>query len=338
MDSPLVSIIVVNWNGKRYLKKCFDSLFDQTYSNIEIIMVDNGSTDDSVHFVRDSYPHVKVIENGENRGYTVANNIGAAEASGKYLLFLNNDTRVDSGCVAALVEAIVSGQGVGCWACTQLSYDGSPEVIPEGGMDFLGYPTKSQRTFYASGACLFIDRHLFFDLGSFDEAMFSYVEDCDLCWRVRLRGYDVACVSEALVYHAGGGTSGRGATQLKSYAESGKQFVTSLRRRYLAEQNTIRMLLKNYSLPILALVLPIYLAVNAAEIIFFCLTSNKRVIREVYLKAYRWNLENLSETIKLRKKIQASRKVNDLEILKNVTFHVGKLRALREIGVPKFVE
>jgi GT2 family glycosyltransferase len=106
--NPLVSIIIVNWNGRQYLSECFSSLKKQEYTDTEVIFVDNASTDDSVEFIRKHYPRTKIIENTKNLGFAGANNIGFHQAKGELVLFLNNDTRVTKTFLTELVRVVLS--------------------------------------------------------------------------------------------------------------------------------------------------------------------------------------------------------------------------------------
>ena len=114
---PLVSIIIVNWNGRSYLPDCLDSLAEQTFGDFEVILVDNGSVDDSVSFVRESYPWVKLVLLDTNTGFAKGNNFGLEHASGDYIVTLNNDTRAEAGWLAALVRTAHAHPGAGMVGC-----------------------------------------------------------------------------------------------------------------------------------------------------------------------------------------------------------------------------
>jgi len=106
MTHPQVSVIILHKNGKDLLKSSLGSLRNQSYKNLEVIVVDNGSSDDSVEFIRQNFPGTNVICNPENFGFAKANNIGFSQAKGEYLFFLNNDTEVEQGCIEKLVAAV----------------------------------------------------------------------------------------------------------------------------------------------------------------------------------------------------------------------------------------
>ncbi len=118
MKKPaLVSVIVINFNGKKYINNCFDSLLRGSYSNIELILVDNGSSDESVEFVRDAYKNVQLLDLKNNFGLAVASNKGAEIAKGEYLFFFNNDTVADSNLINRLVEAVEEDSEIGIAVC-----------------------------------------------------------------------------------------------------------------------------------------------------------------------------------------------------------------------------
>lgn len=125
MDHPLVSISIINLNGKNYLKDCLESLGELNYpgDKIEILVVDNGSTDDSVKFIRDRFPQVKIIQNSKNNGFAEANNQVAEQAKGKYIAFLNNDTRVDKNWIIELLKPIYKNREVVASSSKVLSFE-----------------------------------------------------------------------------------------------------------------------------------------------------------------------------------------------------------------------
>lgn len=329
MKHPLVSIIVVNWNGKQHLKECFASLRRLSYGNFEVIMADNASTDGSSEYVRRNFPRVIIVQCKSNLGFTGGNNAAARKAKGKYLFFLNNDTRVHPACIAEMVRSAERDASIGACACRIMSYDGKTEISLGHSCDVFAYPTGGGPVFFAQGAALFIRRDLFVRLNGFDDTYFIFNEDLDICWRVQLLGYKIKVVPSAVIYHK------EGATVLGG--KSGERVHhTSLQRRYLGERNAIRTLLKNYGAGMLILVMPLYLAMNAGEMLLFALTGNIRVARDAYLKAITWNAENLADTLTERKKIQSNRKISDMEILRRMVHECTKMEVLKKVGLPKF--
>ena len=256
-NTSLISAIVVNLNGRLLLAECLDSLINQDYlrDRVEIILVDNGSTDDSGAFVREAYPSVRVIETGKNLGFAGGNNLAAGIASGKYLAFLNNDARADLHWLSALVEAVQGQPDVACAAAKMLSEDGKkidfvgPVMnlygrafqIDEGLPATPGLYDQPRELLAPCGGAMLIRRDVFLRLGGFDEDYIAYYEDVDLGWRLWLCGYRVLFVPKAVVYHKG--------------HQAGSRFAVE-QRYALSEVNALRTVIKNYDDQNLLRVLP----------------------------------------------------------------------------------
>ena len=176
MDS-LVSVIIVNYNGRHYLRECFEALKTGTYKNIEFILVDNLARLTAVcPFMREYYPDLRLIDNKENLGLAIASNRGAALARGKYLFFFNNDTKADRLMLSELVRVAESDPLIGICGCTTLTYDGT-EVINSGvACDIYGYPYGEGEPLYVDAA-IFIRKEVFEEIGGFDPKLFLYGED-----------------------------------------------------------------------------------------------------------------------------------------------------------------
>ena len=209
---PLVSIIIVNFEGRKLLEKCLKSLQQTEYSSFEIIIVDNQSTDDSVKFVKTNYPDIKIIELNKNYGFSVPNNIAAKTAKGKYLVFLNNDTMVTSSWLSELVTVMDSDKTIAIGQSLLLKSDGSIEssgdFIDNFGIPYsrTQIPTTTSNILSARAACMIIRKDIFLELGGFDENFFVSFEDVELGWKSWLLGYRVVVVPTSKVYHHGGQT------------------------------------------------------------------------------------------------------------------------------------
>ena len=184
---PLVSIIIVNYNGKSYLEKCLFSLNKVTYPQFEIILVDNCSSDDSIDFVKMHYPSILIIELERNFGFAYPNNIGAKNAKGELLLFLNNDTYVEPNFLDYLVNAINTNSKVA--VCQSLllkpdkTVDSSGDFIDTMGISYSS-KTKVEKNYEilsAKGACMMIKKEIFKKLNGFDEHFFITFEDIEIC-------------------------------------------------------------------------------------------------------------------------------------------------------------
>jgi hypothetical protein len=227
-EAGLVSIVIPNWNGKRFLPGCLDSLKQQSYHNHEVILVDNGSQDGSLELLREQYPHVRLITFATNTGFSVAVNRGIVESRGEFVALLNNDTVVDSNWLSELVHAMHTHPEIGSAGCKMLAYDdrgmldGAGDGYRRGGLPGrIGHRERDTGRFnrerYILGACggAAIYRHELFDVvGPLDEDYFAYLEDVDFGLRAQSAGFKCLYVPSSIVYHLGCGTTGSGYSSL----------------------------------------------------------------------------------------------------------------------------
>jgi len=260
---PSVSVIVLNYNGLRHLEACFTSLaaLDYPADALELLMVDNGSSDGSMAFVRERFPRVRVHSLPANIGFAAGNDAGAEVATGEYLAFLNNDTRVDPAWLRELVSSLLGDaeRGVVCTGSKMLDWSGRTIDFVGGVMNFhafgyqlcYGLPIAAEPPAYrrkrdllfACGGSMLIQANVFRDSGGFDGDFFAFFEDVDLGWRLWVLGYRVVFAPGAVVYHKEGGTSGA-------------KRAPSHRRYRLFETNTLAAIVKNYEQANLDRILP----------------------------------------------------------------------------------
>lgn len=332
-EKHFVSVVITNYNGKKYLKNCLDSLLGQTYKNIEIIMADDGSTDGSVEFVRENYPSVILAVNEKNSGLSVTSNNGAKKAKGDYLLFYNNDTISFPNFIEEMVRVADSSSEIGVVCPVQLPYRPEDDAKMNDmqkeigvGSDIYGYiclAGDAGHIFYPDAA-IFIRSNLFQKIGGFDPDFFLYGEDMDICWRVHLLGYKIAPALEAKFRH----------DSFCAKTENGK-FQTSFKRRYLVERQVINKLFKYYKARTLLWLLPKFLMFYVAESLYFLILKlNPKMFYTVYLKAVFWNLSKAGTILKNREYIQSVRKVDDKYILNLMYPKYRKLEVARKFGCP----
>ena len=262
---PTVSVIVVNWNGREHLRACFASLEASEYprEQLELILVDNGSTDGSLELMREQFPRVRLVGLTANRGFTGGNNAGVAAASGEIFAFFNNDMRIDPGAIPALVAAIDDRHP--CAAARVLSWNGrridflrgTTSFEARGFQEHFGAPRETWLdydtvTFSPNGGAFAVTRAAYARCGGFDDRFFAYYDDVDLGWRLRLTGGGVRVVPDALVYHRHGATSRR---------------FPSPQKRFLMERNALWTVLKNYGEETLTRALGPILLLAAARIV-----------------------------------------------------------------------
>ncbi|MBM4325695.1 MAG: glycosyltransferase family 2 protein [Deltaproteobacteria bacterium] len=225
----MLTVIVVNWNTADLLSQCLEHVFASKVDRIpEVIVVDNGSTDDSVKRVKSQFPGVRVIETGKNLGFAAANNRGMAEAKGKYLLLVNTDAMLAPDCVQRLVECMDLNPSAGMVGPQLLNIDGtrqtSYEAVPTLATEILNrsllkrifpkrYPSK-RRIFEGPepvealiGAVMMIRREAAEQLGGFSEDYFFFLEETDLAVRMRRAGWKVIHIPSARAVHLQGASA-----------------------------------------------------------------------------------------------------------------------------------
>ena len=250
--SALVSVIVLNWNGCMHVRSCLDSLAGQDYGNLEVIIVDNGSSDGSVEMIRARYPGVQLIENHANLGFAAGNNVGIRHSRGEYVVILNNDAELDAHAISAMQRAIDKDRGYG--ACASRIYlkfeqdllDAAGIVVCPDGLS-IGRGrlergecyNREEEVFFGSGCCLMARREMFEDVRMgdeyFDESFFMYADDTDLGWRARVRGWRSIYAPGALVYHLHSASS-------ESYSPL---------KAFLVERNRIWVQVKYFPFPMI---------------------------------------------------------------------------------------
>ncbi|MCL5004222.1 MAG: sugar nucleotide-binding protein [Patescibacteria group bacterium] len=335
---PVVSIVTTAYNNEKFNEKYFESIRSQTYKNIEVIFVDNASMDRTVESAKTLLQNGKVIASKVNTGCAGGNNLGVEEAGGKYIFLFGPDAWMDPNCVENLVKAS-EGHEDTVFAPRQMAYDGTFFISCGIAVDIFGYPARTytpdgshrlRRPFYADGTGTFTTRDNFLKVGLEDEDTFLYHEDVDFSWKCHLVGLKVEPVPQAVLYHFCSAAVGSG-----GFPESGKVYFTNFNRRFLAERNIIRNIIKNYRWWNVLWVLPFFFLINIFESLALILTGQVAAVWKTYPRAYWWNIANLRSTLRRRQAIQKVRKVGDREILKIMYFLPSKFLGFLEIGVPR---
>lgn len=221
-QSSLLSVVIPNWNGLRFLPTCLAALAAQTYLHLEIIIVDNASQDGSQEYLRHNHPAVTLIELPENRGFTGACNAGMQAATGEFICLLNNDTEVDSGWAAAVIDTFARHPEAGFVASKMLLFDRRDHLHTAG--DFFtvdGQPGNrgvwqqdsgqfdtEAFVFSACGGSSVYRRAMLDQIGLLDDDFFFSLEDVDLAWRAQLTGWRCLYTPYAIVYHHLSATGG----------------------------------------------------------------------------------------------------------------------------------
>lgn len=302
---PLVSVIILNWNGLHHLKNYLPSVAASQYPNLEIILADNNSDDESVAFVSENYPDIRIIRHDQNYGYCKGNNLAAKKANGELIVFLNNDVRVKPDWLEHLTDLFYKYPGLAA-AQPKLLSDRNPEYFDYAGaagglLDHLGYPwcrgrvfdsvekdngqydAYPSRIFWASGAAFCVRADLFEKAGGFDESFMLHMEEIDLCWRLQRMGYEIRVEPASVVYHYGGGTLS----------------MDTPAKVYFNFRNSLAMLAKNVRSGSLLPVLITRLALDAVAGLRFLLTGNWASHKAVW-KACKDFYVNLPYWLKVR--------------------------------------
>jgi len=232
--NPKVIVVILNWNGRKYLEQFLPSVISSTYPNLEIIVADNGSTDDSIAIVRGRFPTIRIIELKENFGFARGYNEALKELTGDYFVLLNSDVEVPPGWIEPIIQMMERDQTIGVSQPKLLMYSDHKSFeyagAAGGWLDYLGYPFAKGRIFdfceqdngqydhaepifWATGAAMFVRAALYHQLHGLDEYFFAHQEEIDFCWRVQLEGYKVYSCPSSIVYHVGGGTLPKGNAQ-----------------------------------------------------------------------------------------------------------------------------
>ena len=262
-----VSVIIPNYNGMQYVKRCLESLMAQTLKDWEILFIDNGSADGSRELVEKEYPLVKVIALPENLGFCGAVNIGILEATASYVVLLNNDTEAEPEFLQELYDGIRRKPRAFSGGAMMLQFHNREKIDDAGNFyNALGWAfalgkgkpaadyNKERKIFSACGGAAIYRKDLLEELGYFYEEHFAYLEDMDIGYRAQIAGYENWYFPKAKVYHVGSGTSGSRYNQFKI--------------RY-SSRNNIYMIYKN--MPILQIVLnmPLLVAGFTVKLLFF---------------------------------------------------------------------
>jgi len=322
-SQPPVSIIVVNYNGLRFVRNCLESVLATDYPNFEVLFVDNGSTDGSVEQVNrlfGSDKRLKVLQNSRNLGFSEGNNIGFRSARGKYVVFLNQDTVVHPTWLKEIVYVMESDRSIGAAQCKlytedRIHLDSSGDVVDESGLALcIGFGELDagqydciRQIFSARGAAMIVRSEVFKEVGLFDRDFFAILEDVDLCWRIRLRGYGVVFAPKSVVYHVGIKPPNREARSLV-YHVSGASTRIGFDKlaSFHSRKNQLCMIAKNYELRNLLKYFPMAILFTLAIVLI------EKTGRPARIKALLWVILNLGAIWKKRMRIQHSiRRVPD---------------------------
>lgn len=251
---PSVAIVILNWNGRFHLESFLPSVYNSTYPNLEFVVGDNASTDDSIEFIENNYPLIRIIQNDDNYGFAEGYNRVLKQVDTDYYILLNSDVEVTNKWIEPVINTMESDQSIAAAQPKIRSWslkDSFEHAGAAGGfIDRYGYPfcrgrlfdhvekdmgqyDDSREVFWATGAALFVRRSCWEEVGGFDNDFFAHMEEIDLCWRLKRKDHKIWYCSESEVFHVGGGTLDKSNPQ----------------KTFLNFRNNLYMVLKNARFP-----------------------------------------------------------------------------------------
>lgn len=315
---PSVSAVIPNFNGGDCIINCIHALYSQTIPLETIIVIDSGSTDDSLGRIKAKFPEVQLLELGKDKGLSIARNAGLQLAKTDLVLLLDDDVYVAEDCLLHLLKVYIQNQPLVVVVCPRIVLIPDREIIQCDGAEahFVGTmllrhgylslkdaPAEAAYVGSCPGGCLLLDRKRVLAAHGFDEAYFFYFEDLEFSIRLRARGDKIICEPAAVVYHdRGSGTPGL------SFRGHG---IYPARRAYLTQRNRVMTMLIHYRIRTLIVLSPILILYEVATLTFFL---TKRWARE-WMQAFLWLLSNRRNLWQRRQLMQQSRRVNDRELL-----------------------
>lgn len=338
-EFPKVSIVIVNLNGKQHLRECFGSIMKLRYpkDKLEVVVVDNGSTDGSVALIQEKYGWVKLLTNQKNEGFAKPSNDGASAATGEYVAFINNDMRVEPDWLSELIDSIRRNNAQ-CAGSVILNWDGKLLDFAGGTATYygMGYQfgfhkplgeaadllSADRELLFACGGAMLVERKLFLDCGGFDEDYFAYFEDLDLGWRLNVLGYKVVLSVKSRVFHKHHSTA-------SAFRRSEMDFIYGRNNLYTIYKNFGDEMLKSTFLPAVLMNFQFIYDRSGLDKDDFDLRVRKSPSRHydheiddmtgariASLQDFVANLDVMSEK---RRFIQQHRKVDDRELVKFFT-------------------
>ena len=304
-----IAIVILNWNGEKLFEKFLPSVIEYSKgTNIEIIVADNGSSDQSVSYLKQNFPSIKIIDLKENFGFAEGYNQALKQVEADYFVLLNSDVKVSENWINPCIEHFEADEKVASIQPKILSYN-QPDSFEYAGaaggfIDKFGYPfcrgrilnqlekdnnqyDNSTQLFWASGACMFVRSNAFEKLGGLDGDFWAHMEEIDLCWRLKNSGFKILYEPKSIVYHLGGGTLTYGSTQ----------------KIYLNFRNNLYMLFKNLPRNQFKRIFLTRMVLDGIAAVKFILGLNLREFWAV-VKAHVSFYQNLGKLIRKRKETQ----------------------------------
>ncbi len=315
---PKVAVVILCWNGKSFLEEFLPHLLQTTYPNVEYVVADNASTDDSVAFVKEHYPQITLLEADENTGFAEGYNVALKQVEADIYVLLNQDVEVTPGWIEPVVKMMQGDPTIGAVQPklrAQLEKEKFEYAGAAGGhLDSFGYAFTKGRVFWdieddkgqydkeaelvwATGACMFVRAKLYHRFGGLDGDFFAHMEEIDLCWRMKNAGYRIMLCPDSTTYHVGGGSLSYGSPM----------------KTYLNFRNNLSLLMKNHLGWSILLIMPVRLALDVVSAYKFLLEGEPKHWWAV-ARAHFYFFSHLPSLVKKRLKVKRTLKEH----------HIGK--------------
>lgn len=334
------AVVILNWNGKKFLEKFLPSVIEHSSNVADIVIADNASTDDSITFLKNTYPQLSIIQNAQNGGFAKGYNDALKQIDAEYYVLLNSDIEVTPHWIEPVIELMDSDQNIAACQPKLRSYYEKEKFEYAGGaggfIDKYGYPfcrgrifdtletDKGQyndtcEIFWATGACMFVKASIYHRLGGLDEDFFAHMEEIDLCWRMKNKGYKIMYCAGSTVYHVGGGTLPK----------------SSPFKTYLNFRNNIALLYKNLPKGKLISVFALRFPLDGIAAVKFMLDGSFQDLWAVARAHFYFYTHH--KTIKRKRKMLVQQKVSCVyDQLLLIPYYLKKKKVFNQLDKRKF--
>ncbi|SMG13509.1 hypothetical protein SAMN05660862_0780 [Sphingobacterium psychroaquaticum] len=340
-ETPKVAVVILNWNGRFFLEKFLPSVYNSTYTNIDFILGDNASTDDSVAFVKENFPSIRIISNSQNLGFAGGYNEVLKQVDASYYVLLNSDVEVTPTWIEPVIAYMEENPDIAAAQPKIRAYHAKSNFEHAGAaggyIDKFGYPfcrgrlfnevetdegqyDDNREVFWATGAALFIRSEAWHAAGGFDADFFAHMEEIDLCWRLKRMGHRIGYVGQSTVFHVGGGTLN----------------TSNPKKTYLNFRNNLVMVQKNYPFFKATWIIFIRLWLDLVALLKF-LADRKPKDAWAISRAHQYFFLNIFKNAKKRKRYPV--KENKTGIFKKSivwNFYVNKIRKFSQLDAENF--
>lgn len=320
IDNIKISIIIITYNSSDFIKRCLESIYNQSFKDFEIVVIDNNSQDDTVLKILDNFKDIKLIKSKKNLGFASGINLGIKYCQGNFIAVLNPDIILDKRWLLSLMEAAQNYPKAYIFSSKILNYN-QRNLIENAGYEYTVFGThhligyheidrgqydQIRKVFYGTGCALFFRRSVINTIGLFDEKYFLYAEEVDFCWRCLLAGYDILFIPNAKVFH---------------YRRASTSKLVDTYIFYLSRRNVIRTILKNQDFLVLFYALPMRILIDFIMSLKTSLQCKNYKYFSSFLKSLGWNCKNLDDILRFRAEYKKIEKRSNQSLIKMGLMH-----------------